>query len=395
MSDIDGAVPALVALIFAAVAVAIVVFVVRTIRRSAKTRAAADAAVAEAADALLRLDDAVVELDVAFEAADADEAGDAPTELRRARTSAHRARDRGFVEVSDLDDASLIPATRRDLARRTRAGLEGQLARTSDTRARLAEWVRAHRSTDRLAAAVRERRQAVVVAAGDPEPLLDALRHRFDRSDWAEAEASAAAASAALSEADDALSAAADDEALLRATREIRRAARHLRAVEDAHRIAFQAAENAEAELAAARAELDDAVQIATTRGGQCAPDALDRLRAAREDLERAAAEAGGRPREAIVAVARARELRDEMIGDAVSPRLRIEAARAALPGTLACARAALAQADTRDEVRPIADRLRLERARRELAASRAATDAGRALADARAAWHAVPPPQN
>lgn len=395
MSDIDGAVPALVALIFAAVAVAIVVFVVRTIRRSAKTRAAADAAVAEAADALLRLDDAVVELDVAFEAADADDSGDAPTELRRARTSAHRARDRGFVDVSDLDDASLIPATRRDLARRTRAGLEGQLARTSDTRARLAEWVRAHRSTDRLAAAVRERRQAVVAAAGDPEPLLDALRHRFDRSDWAEAEASAAAASAALSEADDALSAAADDEALLRATREIRRAARHLRAVEDAHRIAFQAAENAGAELAAARAELDDAVQIATTRGGQCAPDALDRLRAAREDLERAAAEAGGRPREAIVAVARARELRDEMIGDAVSPRLRLEAARAALPGTLACARAALAQADTRDEVRPIADRLRLERARRELAASRAATDAGRALADARAAWHAVPPPQN
>lgn len=395
MSDIDGAVPALVALILAAVAVAIVVFVVRTIRRSAKTRAAADAAVAEAADALLRLDDAVVELDVAFEAADADDSGDAPTELRRARTSAHRARDRGFVDVSDLDDASLIPATRRDLARRTRAGLEGQLARTSDTRARLAEWVRAHRSTDRLAAAVRERRQAVVAAAGDPEPLLDALRHRFDRSDWAEAEASAAAASAALSEADDALFAAADDEALLRATREIRRAARHLRAVEDAHRIAFQAAENAEAELAAARAELDDAVQIATTRGRQCAPDALDRLRAAREDLERAAAEAGGRPREAIVAVARARELRDEMIGDAVSPRLRIEAARAALPGTLACARAALAQADTRDEVRPIADRLRLERARRELAASRAATDAGRALADARAAWHAVPPPQN
>ena len=395
MSDIDGAVPALVALILAAVAVAIVVFVVRTIRRSAKTRAAADAAVAEAADALLRLDDAVVELDAAFEAADADDSGDAPTELRRARTSAHRARDRGFVDVSDLDDASLIPATRRDLARRTRTGLEGQLARTSDTRARLAEWVRAHRSTDRLAAAARERREAVVAAAGDPEPLLDALRHRFDRSDWAEAEASAAAASAALSEADEALSAAPDDEALLRAAREIRRAARHLRAVEDAHRIAFQAAENAEAELAAVRAELDDAVQIATTRGGQCAPDALDRLRAARQDLERAAAEAGGRPREAIVAVARARELRDEMIGDAVSPRLRLEAARAALPGTLACARAALAQADTRDEVRPIADRLRLERARRELAASRAATDAGRALADARAAWHAVPPPQN
>ena len=82
--------------------------------------------------------------------------------------------------------------------------------------------------------------------------------------------------------------------------------------------------------------------------------------------------------------------------------RRRLEAARAALPGTLACARAALAAADARDALRDdvrlaasdgesrIALLLRLERARRHLAEARVATDAMTALAAARAAWAAV-----
>lgn len=395
MPDLAWVVPAAIALLVAALVVGAIVVAVRFSRRSPRARAAAALAVTEAAHALLRLDDAVDELDVAFRAADAMDAADEPTDLRRSRAAAVRARDRGFADVSRLEADTGIAARRRDAARRLRVQLDEQVERVARTRTHLAEWERTHRTAAELLAATRRRRDELLETTGDPEPLLAALRDRFSTEDRDDAETAARAASGAIHDVDAALDrAAADPEGghLAAATAALGRAERQLRAVEDAHRIALQAADNADAELAAARAEIEAATELASRRPGDAAPDAAERLRSAALDLEGAAVDAAHRPRRAIATVARVRETRDEVLADAMNPRQRLEAARAALPGTLACARAALATADARSSAAPIADRLRLEHARRHLAAARAATDAERALAEARAAWHAASP---
>lgn len=405
MPDLGWVVPTAVALGAAALVTLIVVVAVRLQRRSPRARAAAERAVSDAAHALLALDDAVRDLDLAFEAADADEATDVPITLRRARATAHRARDRGFGDVLALEDDGGVAARRRTQAARVTQALELQRESVSSTRSQLTDWVAVHRTPPRLLAAARARRDELVAASGDPEPLIAALRARFDDVDWADAATAASAATDALAEADTALDRAAAEptaDHLLRATAAVNRAARHLRAVEDDHRVALQAADNADAELAAARSEVEQALDVATSRPAACRPGAVERLRVAADALDDAAASASRRPREAVAVVATVREERDQLLDEAVSVRRRLEAARAALPGTLACARAALAAADARDalgdDVRlaasdgetRIALLLRLERARRHLAEARAATDAAAALAAARAAWAAV-----
>ncbi|WP_150954205.1 hypothetical protein [Microbacterium testaceum] len=393
MSELDGVVPAVVALLALALVVAVIVIAVRVSRRSPRARAAAAQAVGQASEALLRLDDAVDELDAAFRTADAVDAADEPTDLRRARAAALRARDRGFAEVSRLEADTGVAAVRRDDARRLRAGLDQQLDRVTRARAQLDEWARAHRPAPALLTAARRRRDELLATMGDPEPLVAALRARFAAEDRDDAETAALAASEAIRDADAAIeraSVAPEGDHLTAATAALARVERQLRAVEDAHRITLQAAENAPAELAAARGEIDAAIELASSRSPETRPEAVERLRSASRDLEAATADAAARPRRAITVVARARQVRDEVLSDSASPRQRVEAARAALPGTLACARAALAAADARDTAGPIADRLRREHARRELAAARAATDAEQALAHARAAWHAV-----
>lgn len=398
MTDVAWAIPAAIALTGGLLVAAIVVLVVRVRHRSPRAQAAAAEAVTAAEAALLDLDDAVDSLDIAFEAADALPAGDAPADLRRAYTAAQRARDRGFSDVSSLRRGAVVPARRRVEAERLRAGLVSQLARVEETRTQLAAWSTAHRTPAALVAAARRRRDEAVTSAGDPAPLLAALGDRFDADDWRDAALSARAGHAALIEADTEIDRAAARDAdvatvmmhLHRSTDATRRAGRHLRAVEDSHRIALQAADNVTAELAAARAELGAAIELATARADACAPGAQARLLSAVRDLDDAAAHAPRRPRTAVETVARVREVRDDALGEAPSTRHRLEVARTALPGTLACARAALAAADAREGVLAIDARLRLETARRELAAARAATDAVVALANARAAWHAV-----
>lgn len=399
MSDVAWAVPTALALVGLLLVVGIVVMVVRARRRSPRARAVAEAARVAAAEALLRLDDAARDLDTAFEASGALVDAESTTSLRRARAAALRARDRGFTDVADLSTSTAIPARRRVAAEAVRAGLDDHLARIERTRAELADWARAHGTPADRVRSAQERRDEVVRAAGDPAPLIAALRARFADDDWGDAADAARDADAALTDADDALGAAdvatdpdEVDRAVFRATDAARRAARHLRAVEDAHRIALQAAENAEDEVAAARAEIAAARELAAARPDDCAPDAVTDLDTQATALEAAAAEVARRPRAAIETVARVRRVRDEVLREAPSARLRLEAARAALPGTLACARAALAAAEARDVDRPIDERLRLDGARRELAAARAATDAGQALANARAAWEAAAP---
>jgi hypothetical protein len=401
--DLAGALPALVALAVTALVALAIVVTVRVVRRSPRARAAADRAVADAAGALLALDDAVRDLDVAFEASDAVESPDVPADLRRARATAHRTRDRGFGDLLTLEAGTGVAARRRDQAQRVRHALDAQTERVALTRTHLSEWTDRNRTPERLLVAARRRRDDLVSTSGDTDPLIAVLRARFDHDDWADAAAASRGAMDELVRVDAALDRAAAEpggDALLDATAALHRAARHLRDIEDDHRIALQAADNVEAEVAAARVELREAIEVAASRPGACRPGAAERLRVAADDLDAAAASASRRPREAIAIVARVREERDHLLDEAVSMRQRLEAARAALPGTLACARAALADAETRHEVRDessrldaesrIGDLLRQERARRHLAEARAATEATRALASARRAWAAL-----
>lgn len=388
MSDAPWTLPAAIALLAALIIVGVVAVVVRVRRRSPRAAAAAADARAAAEAVLLRLDDAANALDVAFEAAAAD---DAPAELRRARAAALRGRDRGFEEVAALATSTRLPAQRRVDAVRLRDDLERRITDIDATRARLSEWTRAYGSPASRTAAARARRENIARTSGDPARLVTEARARFDDGEWTDADRADREARAALVRADAALGTpdAADAE-VVEATMALRRAERLFRAVEDAHRFLLQAAENAAGEVSAAEAEIATAVEIAQTRPDECVPDAVERLREAGAELRAASAGLPRRPRTAIEVVARARETRDEVLRQAPSARRRLEAARAALPGTLACARSAVAAAEAFANAPSIEQRLRLELARRELAAARSAADPFQALASARAAWHAV-----
>lgn len=400
MSDISWALPASIALLAALLIAGGVVVVVRARRRSPRAAAAAAAARSAAEAALLRLDDDATELDVAFEAADALTGDDTPTDLRRSRAAVLRGRDRGFAEVAALATSTRLPAQRRVDAVRLRADLERRIAATGDARDRLAAWARTHGSVTSRVVAARARREEIARTSGDPARLVAEARSRFDETEWADADRADREARAALAHADAALDAAdavIDDPAtadarVLEASVALRRAARLLRAVEDAHRIVLQAAENAATEVSAAEAELVAALELAETRPADGAPDAAERLRTAAAALRAASEGLPRRPRAAIETVARVREVRDEAVGGALTARRRLDAARTALPGTLACARAAVAAAEAFADAPSIEDRLRLDAARRDLAAARAAQDAFEALASARAAWRAVSP---
>lgn len=388
MSDLPWALPASIALLAALLVAGVVVLVVRALRRSPRAAVAASEARAAAETALVRLDDAATQLDVAFDAVGAP---DPPTELRRERSAALRSRDRGFVEVAALATSTRLPAQRRVDAVRLREALDRRTAAAERTRERLAEWTRAHGSTASRVAAARARRDEIARASGDPARLVADARDRFDDGEWADADRADREARAALARVDAALSDPdTTDAGVFEASAALRRADRLFRAIEDAHRFVVQAEENAVAEVTAARAELAEALEIAAARPDECAPDAADRLRAADSELRTATEGLPRRPRTAIEVVARVRETRDDALGDAPTPRRRLEAARAALPGTLACARAAVAATEAFADAPPIQERLRLDAARRELAAARSAQDAFVALASARAAWRAV-----
>src|SRR5688572_1483683 len=92
------AVPALVVFGVAAIAIAVIVWAVRAARRSPRARAAAQAARTQAGAALVRLDDAVDELDLEVGLSGALYGGNAPTSMRRARMTAQHLRDAAFED---------------------------------------------------------------------------------------------------------------------------------------------------------------------------------------------------------------------------------------------------------------------------------------------------------
>lgn len=391
MTDLPLLFPLGIGVVAALFAAAVTVLAVRVLRRSAGARRAASAARVAAEDALSRLDDAVDDVESAFEASDAF-TGDVTPDLRRARGSLTRARDRGFTEVAALGSPGRVPADVRTDAVRIRARLDSALADAERTRASLQTWAAVHRpAADRIAAA-RTRLAAAREIAGDPATLIDGLARRFAPEDWADAAAAADSATDAFARAATALDAATTDvddvdARLTEAATETRAAQRHVRAFEDAYRATMQAADNAAAEVAAVRAELTEARGLVAARPDTAVRDADKRLRQAGETLEAIARDGDRRPRAAVEAVARIRRDVDLALADARSPRQRLEAARAALPGTLACARGALSAADGRADRGSVSTRLHRERARTRLAAARAATDPVSALAIARAAW--------
>lgn len=150
----------------------------------------------------------------------------------------------------------------------------------------------------------------------------------------------------------------------------------------------LQAAQAVPDEISAARTALR---QASVTREHLDAPDAERlgaELRAIEQELNRIETDAARRPTRTVDAIARLRGRLDLALGDARTAQQRLRGARTALPGTVAAARGALAQAEASvSRSRAGADaRSRLLSAQRELARARQAEDPVAALDAARRA---------
>ncbi|GAA1977461.1 hypothetical protein [Microbacterium pumilum] len=391
------AVPA--AIVFGVTAIAIVVLVwgLRRARRSSHARAAAEAVRTQAGGVLVRLDDAVDELELEVGLSGALYGGNAPASLRRARINAAHVRDDSFEDYRGVSDPAMLPADVRKGSKRIMRRAEEALALITRARAEHAEWMRANVSaTDQIAAA-QGRLTALRASMGDPAKLVAELSARFAEDEWREA---SRAASAAVSEIEDArshLTAAAslssdptrtalDD--LASAERSLRRAEEDARILEESHRLVTQAAQAVPGEFETARVALRQAM---VTREG-LPPAEADRLGAelhkVEEQLTALETDAARHPTRTIDGIARVRDRLDLALGDARTAQQRLRGARTALPGTLAAARNAIAHADAAlGHTGAGADaRSRLISAQRELASARQAQDPVSALDAARRA---------
>ncbi|WP_228479400.1 hypothetical protein [Microbacterium atlanticum] len=402
MADIVAAIagwviPALVVFGVTALALAALAWAVRRARRSPRARAAAEQERARAGAALVRLDDAVAELELEVGLSGALYGGDAPPSLRRARLTAQHVRDEGFEEYRDLSDPELVPVDIRRASARIERHAEEALAKVASARAEHGAWVRANVSASGQIDAARRRLDALRSTMGDPAALVAELSSRFAEEEWRDAARAGHAAleartaaerhldDAAARAADPSLSALAD---LAAAERALRRAEAEARSLEETHRLVLQAAQAVPEELSAARAALR---QASVTREHLEVADAERlgaELHAVSDELDRIETDAARRPTRTIHAVARVRSRLDLALGDARTAQQRLRGARTALPGTLAAARGAIAQAEASvSHTRAGADaRARLVSAQRELAEARQAQDPVAALDAARRA---------
>jgi hypothetical protein len=392
-------VPALVVFGVAALAVVVGVIALRRARRSPRARAAADDARQAAGQALVRLDDAVDELDIEVGLSGALYGGDAPTSLRRARMRAQHVRDQAFEDYRTLtprleagEEPARVRRTAEAISRRVTTALES----VAQARRAHAAWVAEHVSAAEQVRAAQERLADARAAIGDPEALIAQLR-RFDEREWRDAAVAARAAVAEADEAEQRLSEAArsaDDPSrsalaeLAAGERALRRAEADARTLEETYRLIVQASQALRDEFDAARGAVRSAAAI---RGGLPPAEAErlgDEIRAVATSLDGLDAEAARRPTYTIGQIARLRDRLDLALGDARTAQQRLRGARTALPGTLAAARNAVAHAEAAMvHVRVGADaRARLLSAERELAAARQAPDPVEALDAARRA---------
>jgi len=390
-------VPALVVFGVTAIAIAVIVWAVRAARRGPRARAATAAAQDRAGVALVALDDAVGELDLEVGLSGALYGGEAAAVLRRARMSAQHSRDDAFDRFRQVLDETQPPPVRRQVAERITTDAERALAAVQKARAAHSQWVARHVDTRAQLAASRDRLDALEAAQPGGTVFLAELSERFDESEWADAAHSRRRADTALVRAREAIDAAAADAGdptrsllprLADAEHALRAAEDDQRRIEDEYRRVTQASAGAPGEIAAARAELQSAVGMRDA----LTPAAGDRLAASVRDatqrVDELAAIAARRPTAAIDGIARVRDRLDLALGDARSSQQRLRGARAALPGTLAAARNAIAHA-TASVQQPGAGaeaRVRLAAANDALADARRVDDPVAALDAARRA---------
>ncbi|WP_322410558.1 hypothetical protein [Microbacterium invictum] len=389
------------AVVFGVTALAVIagLLALRRARRSPKARAAAEAAQNEAGRALVRLDDAVDDLDVEVSLSGALYGGDAPTALRRARMTAQHVRDDGFEEYRRLADrlaggeeAARVRRSAEAITRRVDAALRTvEVARTAH-----AAWVTSHVSAAEQVRAAQARLAEVRAAMGDPEALIAQLA-RFDEREWQDAAAAARAAVTEADEAEERLAEASRSAAdpsrnaladLAAGERALRRAEADARTLEETYRLITQASQALPDEFDSARG----ALRAATATRAKLEPAHAERLgeeiRAVASSLDALESGAARRPTQTIGEIARLRDRLDAALGDARTAQQRLRGARTALPGTLAAARNGVALAEAAmSGVRPGADaRARLISAQRDLAAARQAQDPVEALDAARRA---------
>ncbi|MCP2638360.1 hypothetical protein K0817_017550 [Microbacterium sp. HD4P20] len=390
-------VPPLVAVVVVALAIAVLMWALRRARRSPRARTAAEQLRLKAGAALVRLDDAVGELDLEVGLSGAMYGGGAPASLRRARLTAQHARDAAFEEYRAISGTGMLPDEVRRVAQRIERTATEALARIASARAEHGAWVRANVSAAAQVESAAARLAQLRASMGDPGALVAELSARFDETEWREAARAAHAARTEVAEAgrliDSATARAADPSLsalpdLAAAERSLRQAETDARILEETHRLIFQAAQAVPDEIAAARAALR---QASVTRAHLEADDAERlgvELRAIEGELTKIETDATRRPTRAVDAIARLRSRLDLALGDARTAQQRLRGARTALPGTLAAARGAIAQAEASvAHARAGADaRSRLLSAQRELAQARQAEDPVAALDAARRA---------
>src|SRR6478609_6629320 len=102
-------IPALVVFGVAAVAAASIAWAIRAARRSPRARAQADEVRGRAGVVLVRLDDAVDELDLEVGLSGALYGGGSPASLRRARLTAQHVRDDSFEEYRAISEPDAVP----------------------------------------------------------------------------------------------------------------------------------------------------------------------------------------------------------------------------------------------------------------------------------------------
>lgn len=390
-------VPALVVFGAAAIVVAAIVWAVRRSRRSPRARAAAEAVRTTAGASLVRLDDAVDELELEVGLSGALYGGGAPTTLRRARMTAQHVRDDAFVEFRTITGPDVAPAEIRRVSARISARTDAAFATISRARTELSDWAAQNVSAVDQVASARARLATLRESMGDPAALVTELSDRFDADEWRDA---GRAASDAMTEADEAerlldaaASAAADPSRtalpdLAAAERALRQAQADARTLEETHRLVTQAAHALPSEFEAAHTALG----LAMTTREQLEPVDADRLgdevRSIQTALAALETDAARRPTHTVAAIARLRDRLDLALGDARTAQQRLRGARTALPGTLAAARGAIAHAEAAaTHARSGANaRVRLAAAQDELAAARRAQDPVEALDAARRA---------
>lgn len=390
-------VPAIVVFGVAALALLVLVWAVRRARRSPAARQRAEEQRLEAGAVLVRLDDAIAELELEVGLSGALYGGNAPASLRRARLTAQHTRDAGFDLYRTISLPSATPMDVRRGARRIRDEAEKAATAIRHARSDHVEWMGRHVTAGSQLQATRRRLDDLRAMMGDPGPLLDQLASSFAEDEWRAASDAATNAVTEAAEAQvrlDAAAEAVDDPSrsalgdIAAAERALRQAEADARAFEESHRLITQASHALAGEFEALRTAMRQAVLAR----GSLPPDDADRLaedvRAIETELNTLERDAARRPTWAIDRIARLRDRLDLAMGDARTAQQRLRGARTALPGTLAAARNAVAMAEAvATHTHGSADaRSRLRSAQRELANARSSADPVAALDAARRA---------